>query len=170
MRGHRLLLMVLIPRTMDALTSEQMVIPCAWRQDPATSVETFTCETTHGSRLVPQNQSWLPQVKDGDIRVRWTSLAPASDGTARSAAVNVQAWPSAHYLVSRWAFEQTSSKWCPRQTLRSAYDTSVSRKYEIRFCPDVISQCTNVYWNGLSSTLWSSAAVIQHCLACTRGC
>ena len=65
------------------------------------SVETFTCETTHGSRLVPQNRSWLPQVKDGDIRLRWTSLALASDGAAWSGAVNVQAWRTAHYLVSR---------------------------------------------------------------------
>ena len=58
-----------------------------------------------------QNDTWMKvgtskpigihQVKDGDIRLRWTSLAPASDGAARSAAANGWTWRAAHYLVSR---------------------------------------------------------------------
>ena len=92
--------------------SERTVIPtdgagsshdgCAFQQPGG---DTLCMETRSGVKrqdLHMQNDTWitigistpiwLPQVKDGDIRLRWTFLAPAPDDAARSAAVNIQTW------------------------------------------------------------------------------
>ena len=65
-------------------------------------------ESTQGYSLASQRRSSrIHQVKDGDIRLRWTSLALASDGAALSAAANGQTWRAAHYLVSRLSFSSS---------------------------------------------------------------
>ena len=51
------------------------------------------------------NPIWITQAKDGDIRLRWTFLVPASDDAARSAAVFFSDVATAHFLVSPRAFE-----------------------------------------------------------------
>ena len=101
--------------------SERTVIPtdgagsshdgCAFQQPGG---DTLCMETRSGDKrhdLHMQNDTWtsigtstpiwLSQVKDGDIRLRWTFLALAPDDAARSAAGNISDVATAHYLVGR---------------------------------------------------------------------
>ena len=84
-------MMVLVPRTMDVHTTRQGVIlypvrgDKIGRQASGLGRHTWTLVGT-------SNPIWITQAKDGDIRLRWTFLVPASDDAARSAAVIFQTW------------------------------------------------------------------------------
>jgi hypothetical protein len=103
MRDH-IVLMVLVPRTMDVHTSRQGVIPsdtlCIETRSDVNRLDSLMQNDTL-TLVGISNPILVTQVKDGDIRLRWTFLAPASEDTARSAGANFSDVATAHYLVSR---------------------------------------------------------------------
>jgi hypothetical protein len=72
------------------------------------------------------NPIWFTRVKDGDIRLRWTFLVPVCCAVCWS---NFSDVATAHFLVSRRAFERTLYNMMPRDTWRRA--VALSRAYDL---------------------------------------
>ena len=128
------------------------------RLDSLMQNDTWTLDGT-------SNPIWRTQAKDGDIRLRWTFLVPASDDVARSATINLSDVATAYFLVSRRVFKWTLYNMMPRDTLRSAYDLCLAEVWiKISVLTNksiiIISQVP-MSIDGLSSAFWSSAAVIS---------